>query len=423
MRDARRARAGSGLWRVLRWTALAGLAATSPASAGDESFRPKLTFNGYATLGLVHSSEERADVLGSFLLERGAGFTANWSAEVDSRIGAQLTAAFGAQLSAVVQLVAEQQADGTYTPHLEWANLKYQASPEFSLRLGRVVLPSFMVSDYRKVGYANAWVRPPVEVYALIPVSASDGLDASYRISVGEFADTLQANVGRSDTDLPGGATARARNLWGVTDLFERGPASFRLAYQQADLSIDSYNTLFDAFRRFGPPGEAIADRFDSDGGVFQFLGVGALYDPGRWFATAEWGTINTHSAIGDRTAWFASGGVRLGRMTVFLTHSQVRPDTETSDPGLSLVGLPPELAGVAAGLNAALNGLLAGNPDQSTRSLGARWDLRDDLDLKIQFDRSRLGRGSAGNLGNVQPSFRPGGRYELISVAVDVIF
>ncbi|MFN7941109.1 MAG: porin [Thermoanaerobaculia bacterium] len=423
MRDARQPSAGWSLYRALGWVVLAGLAASSAATAGDDSHRPKLTFNGYATLGLVHSSEDRADFLGSFLLERGAGFTADWSAEVDSRVGAQLTATFGPQLSAVVQLVAEQQADGEYTPHLEWANLKYQVSPDFSLRLGRVVLPSFMVSDFRKVGYANAWVRPPVEVYALIPISSSDGLDASYRVSFGDYADTLQGNVGRSETDLPDGGTARARSLWGLTNLLERGPASFRLAYQQADLSIDSYNTLFDAFRQFGPPGEAIAERFDSDGAVFQFLGAGALYDPGKWFATAEWGSIRTHSAVGDRTAWFASGGYRLGEVTLYLTHSQVRPDSETSDPGLSLVGLPPELAGIAAGLNAALNGLLGGNPDQSTLSLGARWDFRENLDLKIQYDRNRLGRGSAGNLGNVQPSFRPGGRYELISVAVDVVF
>ncbi len=45
------------------------------------------------------------------------------------------------------------------------------------------------------------------------------------------------------------------------------------------------------------------------------------------------------------------------------------------------------------------------------------------NLDLKLQFDHSDLGAGSAGNLGNVQPGFRPGGSYNLVSIAVDIVF
>ena len=38
----------------------------------------------------------------------GAGYTHRWSADVDSLIGAQLTATFSPQICAVVQLVSEQ---------------------------------------------------------------------------------------------------------------------------------------------------------------------------------------------------------------------------------------------------------------------------------------------------------------------------
>ena len=90
---------------------------------------------------------------------------------MDSRVGAQLNARFSPQVSAIVQVTSEQRYDGTYRPEVEWANIKYDVTPDFSIRAGRTVLPSFMVSDYRKVGYATPWVRPPVEVYSLMPLT------------------------------------------------------------------------------------------------------------------------------------------------------------------------------------------------------------------------------------------------------------
>ncbi len=393
------------------------------AARGDDKPDFKLEFNGYATLGVVHSDEDRADFLGSLLIESGAGYSQSWSAEVDSRVGAQLAATLTSRLSAVVQVVAEQQADGDYDPQVEWLNLKYQVTPDASVRVGRIVIPSFMVSDYRKVGYVNVWIRPPNEVYALVPLTSNDGVDASYRLLAGSFTHTFQAIFGQSDLALQDGGTVRARDSWGLAATTERGSWSGRLAFQRTDLSIDSYHTLFDAFRQFGPEGAAIADRYDADGGPFEFLGVGTQYDPGDWFVMAEAGSVRAHSAVGDRTAWYVSGGYRFAKLTPYLTCSAVRTDSNRSDPGLTAGAYPPPLAEIAAGLNAALNRLLALSPAQNTISAGVRWDLMKNLDLKLQLDHSRLGAGSAGNLGNVQPGFWPGGSYNLVSIAADIVF
>jgi hypothetical protein len=399
-----------------------GAASTGIGAAADGT-GPSFTFNGYATFGFVHSSEERADFLGGLLVESGAGWSREWSPEVDSRVGAQITATFNDRLSAVVQVLAEQRADGSYTPHLEWANLSYRPTADSSVRIGRIVLPSFLVSDFRNVGYAHAWVRPPVEVYGLIPVTTNDGLDASRRFVVGDFSNTIQLFLGQGDTELPGNDTARARDTWGVTGVSERGAATGHVSYQQADLSIGGFNRLFDAFRQFGPEGAAIADRYDADRSILRFLGLGALYDPGRWFAMAEWGSVECHCAIGDRAAWYVSGGYRFGKLTPFLTYAESRARSRRSDPGLTASAYPPEAAGAVAGLNTALNALLSEIPVQDTVSLGVRWDFAKNLDLKLQLDHSRVGAGSAGSLGNLQPGYRRGGNYDLVSVAVDLLF
>jgi hypothetical protein len=105
------------------------------------------------------------------------------------------------------------------------------------------------------------------------------------------------------------------------------------------------------------------------------------------------------------------------------VTFSAVRTESDVSDPGLTVDAYPSPLSEIAAGLNAALNGLLASSPTQGTVSIGVRWDFMKNLDLKLQLDHSRPGAGSAGNLGNLQPGFRPGGSYNLVSIAADIVF
>jgi hypothetical protein len=67
--------------------------------------------------------------------------TRRWSTDVDSRLGAQLDATLARHWSAVLQVVGEQGLDNSYRPRVEWANIKYQATPELALRVGRIALP------------------------------------------------------------------------------------------------------------------------------------------------------------------------------------------------------------------------------------------------------------------------------------------
>ncbi|MBK7903390.1 MAG: porin [Proteobacteria bacterium] len=405
------------------WLALALLISVHASVRAEDTANSMFEFQGYGTLGIVHSSEDEADFFGSLLLENGAGHTRAWSPEVDSRIAAQLTATLSSRLSVVVQVIAEQQADGDYTPHVEWANVEYQLTPDASIRVGRTVLPSFMVSDYRKVGFANPWVRPPSDVYKLVPVTTNDGADFNYRVDIAGVRTSLQGTYGQSDTDVPEGGTVKARDAWGLAITFERGPASIRLAYQQTDLYVDSFDVLLDAFRQFGPEGVALATRYEVDGEVFRFMSLGAHYDPGDWFVMAEWGASDDSSAIRDQVGWYVSGGYRLGALTPYVVYSSVDVDGKTTDPGLTVSAYPPPLDGIAAGLNAALNMVLARGSVQDTVAAGVRWDLRKNFALKVQYDYSDIGAKSAGILGNLQPGFETGGSYQLISASLDFVF
>lgn len=409
-------------------TVVVMLAASLPCQANAQNSPLTLTFAGFGTLGLVHSSDPNADFTSSAFEARGAGYSRRLSPNVDSVIAEQATAQIGSRFTIVVQLLSQESYDNTYRPEVEWANIQYQATPDFSIRVGRTATASFLVSDTRKVGYANPWVRPPVELYSLVSVTSNDGADLSYRLRTGAATNTLHVSVGRINYKFPlrGGTDteqADARQQLAVYDTFERGPATVHVSYGQAHVTIPLFAPLFAGFRQFGAQGDGIADRYDVDDRIITFLGVGASYDPGPWFLTTEWGRVDAHSVIGEKSAWYLSGGYRLAHWTPYLTFADLRANSPTSDAGLSLNGLPPSLAASAAGLNAGLNAVLASIAVQKTLSVGARWDFISFADLKFQFDHTQLGAGSQGVLTNLQPGFRPGSSVNLVSLALDFVW
>ncbi|HEX3062185.1 MAG TPA: porin [Usitatibacter sp.] len=407
--------------------AAAALAALSTAARADEA--PQLKFSGYGTIGVAHSDNRDADYLVDSFKPNGPGFTRAWNADTDSRLGLQASAEFSPRVSAVLQVISQQRYDGSYRPAIEWANVKFSPLPDLNLRAGRIVLPVFMVTDSRRVGYANAWVRPPVEMYSMVPVTNSDGIDASYRATLsGTTADTLEVTAGRSDAKFPasqglGAGTAEVRDILAVANTLESGFATVRLNYGQARLTIPDYRAFEDAFRQFGPPGAAIAERYGVDGKLVKFVGAGVSYDPGPWFAIAEWAQFDTHSIIGKKAAWYVSAGHRWNKFTPYATYARLKGLSNTSDPGIPLAGLPPQVAAVAGQLNAVLDSQLAVLPTQSTLSVGVRWDLLRSAALKLQYDRVTPGAGSHGVFGNIQPGFQPGTTVHLISATFDFVF
>jgi hypothetical protein len=390
---------------------------------GEAPGASMFSFSGFGTLGAVHSNEHHAD-FSDVLKPNGAGYSHEWSTDVDSRIAGQINARFTSQLSAMVQVIAEQLADNTYKPHVEWANLKYQPTPQISFRAGRIVLPAFLISDSRKVGYSYPWVRPPGETYTLSPVNNSDGVDASYRLLIGGIVNSVSASYGRALIKVPGNVEADVRRLWTITESVEYGAAVAHLSFTHSRFTFrqSSLETLFDAFRQFGPQGSALAIKYDVVDKPIQFIALGAMYDPGGWFVTGEWGKRDLNSVFGRSSAWYVSGGYRVAQLTPYLTYAEVTANSKTSDPGLTVSALPAFLAGPATALNAGLNATLRTIAVQRTASVGVRWDFARNVDLKLQYDYTRLGAGSPGTLNNIQPGFQPGGSVSLFSAVIDFV-
>lgn len=391
------------------------------ALAGEDA--PSVSIGGFGTLGVVHSSERQADFTANALNPGDAGASRAWSAAVDSRLGVQMALNLNSKWSALLQLVSERTLRDGYAPVVEWANLQYQATPDLSVRVGRIALPLFLTGDYRKAGYALPWVRPPVELYGAIPLPNSDGVDLNYRWQLGDLHNLTQVSLGRADMSLAPEARAQARGLTGISNTATAGALTLRASVLTAELSVDIARPLFDGLRGFGAQGQALVERYELSGKRAYVASLGFNYDPGQWFMMGEFGRMNAHSYLGDKSAAYLGAGRRYGDLTPYAVYSVSRANMATRVAGLDLGPLPAPQAMAGAQLNAGLNQLLAAIPRQHTVSAGVRWDLYPNYALKLQYDRITPQQGSTGTFINVQPGFPSGHAIAVLSAALDFVF
>ncbi len=395
----------------------------STAESDTPATPSMFTFGGFGTLSAVHANTRQADFTSTSLRANGAGYTRRWSPTVDSRLGAQLGATFNKQWSGVLQVTSQQLLDGSYRPHVEWLNLKYQITPDLAVRLGRITLPMFLAADYRKVGYAYALVRPPLEVYNSIPISSSDGVEVSYRWRSGAVKHRTQLTYGHNEMRLTDAYRSKARALAALTYSAETGALTVRASAITARLSLNIGDELFDAIRQFGPAGDALANRYAVHDKRATGLTIGASYDPGQWFVMGEMCQMDGRSYLAKTHSAYAAAGYRHGKFTPYVAVAGIAANDPTRVDGLPVSGLPPRAAATAMLLNAGLNAVLTTIPIQSTISAGVRWDAFADVSFKLQFDRVLPKDGSRGTLINQQPGFRSDVPVNVTSVALDFVF
>lgn len=393
------------------------------AAAHAEQATPGWKFSGFGTVGVVHSDEKEADFSASALKPDGAGRSGAWSRHVDSTLGAQLDLAFNPRWSAVVQVISEQRLDRSYEPRVEWANVKYQATPELALRLGRIALPMFIAADYRKVGYAYPWARTPLEVYGVLPISSSDGADVTWRWDGETSHNTTQVFYGYTDMRLYDGVRLRGNAITGLSHTFESGAFSARASMLTTRMTLKLFPELFDGLSAFGPQGRDIANRLSGDNKRATAMSIGLSYDPGQWFVTGEAGRSKAKSYLGSSKSMYASGGYRHGDFTPYVGFARVWGTPPGGANTLPLAGLPRQFAVAAAMLNAGVATVLSTVPSQSTLTAGLRWDVARNIALKLQHERVTPRNGSRGMLVNSIPEFRSGRTAQVSSVVVDFVF
>jgi hypothetical protein len=396
--------------------------------------------SGFGTLGVVHSNEQQADFIGSYMQKHGAGRTDHWSFAPDSRVGMQINAPISNQLEGTVQLVSQLQYDGTIRPEVEWANLKYSINPDLTLRGGRFALPISALSDARLVGYAYPWIRPPQELYESIAFTRVDGTDVVWRTDIKDSTLSIRALYGDTTQRFPDPQDLKvsAKSILSAIATFEYRDLTLKAiaVHTRVSLTSPGIASLANGYRQFinalqqNPGLQAIAGQtryiltqHAANNIKMNMVDVSVHYERRFWFAQGEYLHEKSEGILANLDTAYLSLGYRYKALTPYFILSYISADKPVP-ASLPVDQMPAPLADQATQLTSALNSyLIFLAPRAKTSSLGVRWDFLRSADLKLQWDHTQNAAGSAGLLSNLTPEFTPGRSYDLIGLALDFVF
>lgn len=402
------------------------------ASASNADYVRDSRFSGFATLGLVSSDNAELTFRRDITQDEGSRDGAvEW--RTDSLVGLQWYGSWSPTLDATVQVVARDRFDDSPEDAVEWAFVRYRPTSTVDVRVGRLGADVFSLSDYRQVGYALPWVRPPQDFYGFLPLFHIDGIDINKQFLVGSGTVDIKAFYGISDQSFPSGNEAQDGipikfKAAGFKLAHQLGDWHWRYTYANAELQKDlvkPLNDLLETASPLWPEATEIAASLNTEGESLVYHALGLIYDNNRWWARAEGATLAGDSDFTADTRYFyVSVGRRFGDLTLFGTHGQARPMSDSPNYQAPQ-GLPSpvseQLAALAGGANAAAR---ATRQDQHSLGVGARWDFRPKMALKLQIDRHDIASTGSGMWLRESPApLSEDQTTNVISLSWDVLF
>lgn len=396
------------------------VAAALPTVASAVDF----SYSGFSTAAYSQSDTNLADVA---YTSQPDGIDKGGTFETDSKLGVQVTAKFNEMFSATVQGVAYADLTGDWEPHLDWAYVRAQATQSLSFRAGYLRAPTFMYSDSVFIGYANVWVRPPLEVYNLSPVYQIRGVDATYRTQLGAFTVTVNPYYGDSEVETES-SKIDVPHWMGLATTVNYGSFQARVGYNRVELDTDLNQLTALTDPLFAVPADVcggcanVARNLLVGGAKISNFNIGVQYDDGTNFVASEFAKANSDGGeyfMPDRHAAYLTYGYRFGNLMPYATIAGTRRDTPLSTNAIPAVGA---LAALGTGVNGVIR--TQGTTDQDSYSVGVRYELPSfsvvkGALVKLQFDH--IDADGRGNLNNVQPGFD--GKLDMVSASFDFIF
>jgi hypothetical protein len=387
---------------------------------------PAFSVKGFGTLAVTGTDTDAIGFRRDITTVHGA--TKSWSIPTDSRLGLQIEAKFNEDFSATTQWVLRERTGQFFEQNLDMAFLRWNIKPDFYVRFGRVSTDAFMLSDYRNVGYAYPWMRPPHEFYGHIPIYHYDGIDITKKLELDGGYLTMRLFGGYTFNQIPSFVDNKVIEQGGTifrgSAIYEKGDWKGRLSYSQYDVRSDTSNDnilkealLNPAFNVIWPDIKSLVPRLKTVGTIARFSALGVSYDDGIWLGQAEASYIDTDSAFFPS---MGSGYLSLGRRFSSLTFYTLLGIGKTLDK----VNIPKPLIPNARllPLQQVLNKTLNNDIDEKSISLGLRWDFYTNMAFKAQWSHYWLGNNGTRTWIQDQ-SATPPDQVNVLSVGIDFVF
>jgi len=360
----------------MKYPTTAGVAVLLTLLAAPAS-RAEVSFRGFG------------QVIGGSTLDKdkpmpGFAYDGDLAFEPESLFALQATAPLAPQIDAVAQIVARGSED--FEPEFAWAYVRYQLSDRYTLKAGRQRIAYYRYSEYLEVGAAYPFLRPPLSVYDL-PFNNGDGVSLSANYSAGPWSFQPQLQyivIDQNSLTDEGPIHVRLPNQAGVVlEATYDDWLSLRASHFRSDVTVEvqAAQPLFDGLAASGDADTANELSADDDSGQFSSV----AFDINRHGLLLGGELIHYEvddSYVGPTDGFYVSAGYRWNKLTPIVTWGRYRSGAtdealSTIDPGSPLY---PAVVGFIASTQR----------DDNFASLGLRYDLRDNVALKLDYTRRR---------------------------------
>ena len=289
--------------------------------------------------------------------------------EYDTSYGINFRTQLTENVNGVAQLTGASR-NGDFGMDLEWGFVEYALAPSWRLRIGKMNLQTFILSDYIEVGYLYPWIRPPEEVYGFNPMRNYPGLEIMHTARLGKNIDFISMFfTGSAEVPLSDVTTMHAVDGYGInfqlnmpgfmvragsiTPVVEIQQNAFLLQTPAGLISMPGAN--------IDPEDRMYLTTFGLSWDFSNFVGYG------EWVKTTPQGEL--HEVFPKQTGAYLTMGYKIGNLMPFITAASADADVFT---GTITQGVFQPNPGIA----------------QSSLSLGLRYEVNDFAALKLEVKK-----------------------------------
>lgn len=289
--------------------------------------------------------------------------------EYDSSYGINFRTQLTEKVSGVAQLTAAGR-NGDFGMDMEWGFVEYTYSDAWRLRIGKMNLQTFILSDYIEVGYLYPWIRPPEEVYGFNPMRNYPGFEIMHTAHWGKDVDFVSMLfVGSNEVQLSEQTTMRAVDGYGVNFQLNMPGFMLRAGSITPVVEIDQKAFLLNT-----PAGivQMPGAHLDAENRMY-LTTFGLSWDLNNFVGYGEWVKTTAkqelHQVFPDQTGYYLTMGYKIGNFMPFITAANADADPFTGTLTQGVLQPNPAVA-------------------QSSLSLGLRYEMNDFSALKFEAKR-----------------------------------
>lgn len=430
--------------KIVLAIAVLGGVVTMPAAWAQEESLVKIS--GFGTLSAVRTD---TDAIGYRVGQQPTNSIKpnDWSLTPDSLLGVQLDIAQKSDLSATVQVVSRHRTTNAIEPTFDWAFVKYQFNPQWRVRIGRVLTPALMDSEFRYVGYANVYARPNNDLYPIYPLNNHDGIDLNYQGPLAGGVFNVSGFAGTSKYKVPANADGsldysyEVKNLGGVRIGWETDGLTLSAGYTSltsigligsgtaALLQVrDAAQTAVTNFGAQCPscinPVNSISNSVSSSAGVLKLSDLGVRYSLDDWGFWGEYIRTEVGEGLVNAGESYVVGVNKvINSWTPYLTLSRQSTTLMAAKTvnAAEIAAIPiPALRAALTGYN---SGIVPVDTSRHSFAAGTRWDFAKNMAFKGELSHVVLDVTTNPLIyPRVAGTARPDS-FNLITLALDFVF